>query len=116
MRWGYFWGYAARLNADTPNMESCLALTDAKIRALKPKGKAYKQADFDGLYLYVTVKGSKLWRFKYRHNGKEGLLSFGPYPDISLKDARKMRDDARALVANGLNPADVKRDEKAEAF
>lgn len=95
-------------------MEMCLALTDAKIRALKPRAKAYKQADFNGLYLYVTAKGSKLWRFKYRHKGKEGLLSFGPYPDISLKDARKMRDDARAQVANDLNPATVKRAEKAQ--
>jgi len=92
----------------------CLALTDAKIRALKPRAKAYKQADFDGLYLYVTVTGSKLWRFKYRHKGKEGLLSFGPYPDISLKDARNMRDEARVQVANGLNPATVKREEKAQ--
>ena len=91
-----------------------MALTDAKIRALKPKGKAYKQADFDGLYLYMTPKGSKLWRFKYRHNGKEGLLSFGPYPDISLKDARKLRDEARSQVAKGLNPAALKREKKAE--
>jgi len=80
-----------------------LALTDAKIRALKPKEKAYKVSDFGGLYINVTAKGSKLWRLKYRFNGKEGKLSFGAYPDISLKDK------ARSQLANGLNPSVVKR-------
>lgn len=63
-----------------------MALTDAKIRALRPTGKAYKVSDFGGLYINVTAKGARLWRLKYRHNGKEGKLSFGPYPEISLKE------------------------------
>ena len=84
-------------------------LTDAKIRALKPKDKAYKVSDFGGLYINVTAKGSKLWRLKYRFNGKEGKLSFGPYPDISLKEARSLKDQARSQLANGLNPSLVKR-------
>ena len=79
-----------------------MALTDAKIRALKPKAKAYKVSDFGGLYINVTTKGSKLWRLKYRFNGKEGKLSFGPYPDISLKDARDLREEARAQLAKGM--------------
>ena len=91
-----------------------MALTDAKIRALKPKDKAYKVSDFGGLYINVTAKGSKLWRFKYRFNGKEGKLSFGAYPDISLKEARALKDKARSQLANGLNPAVVKRQANEE--
>ena len=91
-----------------------MALTDAKIRALKPKAKAYKVSDFGGLYINVTSKGSKLWRLKYRFNGKEGKLSFGPYPDVSLKDARDLREEARAQLAKGLNPALAKREARAE--
>ena len=86
-----------------------MALTDAKIRALKPKAKAYKVSDFGGLYINVTSKGSKLWRLKYRFNGKEGKLSFGPYPDVSLKDARNLKDQARSMLANGINPAAAKQ-------
>jgi len=91
-----------------------LALTDAKIRALKPKAKAYKVSDFGGLYINVTSKGSKLWRLKYRFNGKEGKLSFGPYPDVYLKDARDLRQEARAQLAKGLDPSLAKREAKAE--
>ncbi len=94
--------------------ESVLALTDAKIRALKAKSKAYKVSDFGGLYLFVTSKGSKLWRLKYRHNGKEGKLSYGPYPEISLKDARDLRDEAKALLKKGHNPAQIKQQTKDE--
>jgi len=86
-----------------------LALTDAKIRALKPKEKAYKVSDFGGLYINVTAKGSKLWRLKYRFNGKEGKLSFGAYPDISLKEARALKDEARSQLASGFNPSVMKR-------
>lgn len=86
-----------------------MALTDAKIRALKAKNKAYKSSDFGGLYLYVTSKGSKLWRLKYRHNGKEGKLSFGPYPEVSLKDARDLREEAKVNLKKGLDPAQLKQ-------
>lgn len=71
-------------------------------------------SDFGGLYLSVTVKGSKLWRLKYRFNGKEGTLSFGPYPEVSLKDARDQRDNAKASLKKGFNPADLKRKAVAE--
>ena len=86
-----------------------MALTDAKIRALKPRDKTYKISDFGGLYLSVTSKGSKLWRQKYRFNGKEGTLSFGPYPEVSLKEARDQRDEAKANLKKGFNPSDLKR-------
>ena len=89
-------------------------LTDTKIRALKPKGKAYKVSDFGGLYINVTAKGSKLWRLKYRFNGKEGKLSFGPYPDVSLKDARSMKEAARTQLAKGINPSLAKQEAKQE--
>lgn len=91
-----------------------MTLTDAKIRTLQPKDKAYKVSDFGGLYLNVTPKGSKLWKLKYRFNGKEGKLSFGPYPDISLKEARALKDTARSHLANGVNPARAKQDGKVE--
>ena len=93
-----------------------MALTDAKIRALKPKSKAYKVSDFGGLYINVTGKGSKLWRLKYRHNGKEGKLSFGPYPDVSLKEARDLRGEAKAQLAKGINPSMQKQAKQAEAL
>lgn len=101
---------------EPPAGETVLALTDAKIRALKPKDKAYKVSDFGGLYINVTKKGSKLWRLKYRFQGKEGKLSFGPYPGISLKEARTRRDEAKSQLANGQNPAEVKREAQEEAL
>jgi len=90
---------------DTPNM----ALTDARIRNLKPKKKPYKTSDFDGLYILTNPNGSKLWRFKYRLSGKERLLTIGSYPATSLALARKVRDEAREQVARGNDPNDAKR-------
>ncbi|NIZ62310.1 integrase [Sedimentitalea sp. CY04] len=87
-------------------------LSDAKIRAIKSEGKPFKQADFDGLYLLVNPSGSKLWRFKYRLHGKEKLLALGKYPDITLADARKLRDDARGLVACGEDPSAHRKAQK----
>ncbi|KUP91132.1 putative prophage CPS-53 integrase [Tritonibacter horizontis] len=88
-------------------------LSDAKIRALKPKEKPYKQADFDGLFLLVNPGGSKLWRFKYRWMDKEKLLSFGKYPDLSLKQARDKRDAARKVLAEGKDPSFERKREQA---
>ncbi|GAA6158604.1 MULTISPECIES: integrase arm-type DNA-binding domain-containing protein [Ruegeria] len=88
-------------------------LSDARIRALKPREKPYKQADFDGLYLLVKPNGSKLWRFKYRWFQKEKLLALGKYPEVTLADARRKRDDARSLIANGEDPSSVRKDKKA---
>ena len=82
-----------------------MALTDVQIRNAKPGPKTYKLADSNGLFLQVTATSSKLWRMKFRHNGKEGLLSFGPYPLITLADAREKRDSARRQMRDGLNPA-----------
>ena len=88
-------------------------LTDLKIKNLKPKDKPYKVSDFDGLYVLVNPNGSRLWRVKYRLHGKEGLLSLGVYPAITLLQARQMRDEARAQVAVEIDPGEVKRERAA---
>ena len=74
-----------------------MPLTDTQIKALKPEAKARKHADEKGLFLLVTPSGGKLWRLKYRVDGKEKLLALGAYPEVSLKAARARRDDARRV-------------------
>lgn len=88
-----------------------MPLSDAACRNAKPKEKPYKLGDAGGLYLQVTPSGSRLWRMKYRHGGLEKTLSFGPYPEISLADAREKRDWARKLKAHGQDPSFVKKEE-----
>lgn len=61
-----------------------MALSDTKIRSAKPEDKAYKLTDGKGLFLLVHPNGSKYWRFRYRFSGKEKMLAFGVYPDVSL--------------------------------
>jgi integrase len=88
-------------------------LTDTAIKAASATDKARKLFDERGLYLLITPNDSRWWRFKYRHNGKEKLLSLGTYPDVSLKRAREKRDDARRLVADGIDPSEQRQQEKA---
>jgi integrase len=87
-------------------------LTEVALRALKSKTTPYKIFDERGLFVLVTPAGSKLWRFKYRVAGREKLLAFGNYPDVSLKEARGKRDEARKLKATGVDPAVKRRVEK----
>ncbi|MBL4768165.1 MAG: tyrosine-type recombinase/integrase [Rhodobacteraceae bacterium] len=89
-----------------------MPLSDIKIRNLKPKEKPYKIGDFEGLFVLIKVSGSKSWRFKYRVDGKEKLLVIGDYPAISLAQARKKRDSAKALLAQGLDPNEVKQEDR----
>ncbi len=89
-----------------------MPLSDIKIRSLKPRDKAYKVSDFEGLFVLVKPNGSKLWQFKYRLLGKERLLSIGAYPDVSLAQARKIKEDARALVTAGDDPSEAKQVEQ----
>lgn len=89
-----------------------MALTDARVRTAKPTEKQIKLYDTDGLFLIVSPAGGKWWRFKYRFGGKEKLLSFGTYPEKSLLDARQERDDARKLVAKGVDPSAAKKARK----
>ncbi|MEJ2520458.1 MAG: Arm DNA-binding domain-containing protein, partial [Desulfuromonadales bacterium] len=89
-----------------------IPLSDKYIRNAKPQVKAYKLSDFDGLFLLVNPSGSKLWRMKYRVHGKEKLLSVGKYPDVSLADARRMKEEARSALAAGRDPGAEKQERK----
>lgn len=95
-----------------------MPLTDTKVKNAKAGDRQTKLFDVDGLFLLVapTGKGTggKRWRFKYYFDGKEKLLAFGTYPEVSLAEARKRRDQARQLVANGIDPGDMKKRLKAE--
>jgi len=84
-------------------------LTDTAVRTAKPAVKPRKLADEKGLFLLVMPTGGKWWRLKYRFAGKEKLLALGVYPDVTLKDARERREDARKLLANGTDPGEVKQ-------
>ena len=88
-------------------------LTDTKVRTIKPAEKPKKLFDGGGLFLLVTPTGGKLWRLKYRFGGIEKLLVLGAYPQTSLADARQKRDQARALMLNGVDPRDIKKAQKA---
>ena len=84
-------------------------LTNTQIRNAKPGEKPIRLSDEKGLYLEVAPSGGKWWRFKYRFGGKEKRISLGVYPEISLADARKRRDDAREQVAKGVDPSEAKK-------
>ena len=92
-----------------------MALTDTAVRTVKPREKEFKMADSGGLYLLITPAGGKLWRLKFRIDGKERKLAIGRYPDISLADARKQRDEARSKMAAGGDPAREKQRHKVRA-
>lgn len=86
-----------------------MQLSEFKISKAKSRNKPYKLADGGGLFLLVKPNGSKLWQQKYRHLGKERLLSHGQYPDVTLAQARQKLHDARALLAEGDDPATQKK-------
>jgi len=81
-----------------------MPLTDIAIKKARPEAKAYKLADAGGLYLYVTPAGGKSWRWKYQIDGKENQMTFGLYPDVSLAEARELRDAARKQKNKGVDP------------
>ena len=87
-------------------------LTDIQVRTAKPQTKSYKLADGGGLHLLVSPSGGKLWRMDYRFNDKRKTLYLKSYPEITLADARKARDDARKLIANGVDPNELKKEQK----
>jgi integrase len=88
-------------------------LTDSAIRSLKPPQKACKLFDGGGLFLLVKPNGARLWRMKYRVDGREKLISFGQYPDVPLKSARERRDEARRLIAARVDPSAKRKAERA---
>lgn len=94
-----------------------MALKELQIRNLRPKAAIFQCTDDRGLYLEVHPNGSKLWRYKYRHAGKQKRLALGRYPEISLADARRRRDDAKKKLECGDDPLmDRKREKLVAAF
>ena len=90
-------------------------LTGTKVKALRPRGKLYRVTDDKGLCVEVPPTGARLWRFRYRYNGKARMLSLGAWPEVSLGQARKRRDEARALIADGIDPSAQRQADKRES-
>ncbi|GBC56642.1 mobile element protein [Stutzerimonas stutzeri] len=91
-----------------------MALTDVTVRQARATGKDYTLTDFDGLSLAVSASGGKSWHFRYYWVTKQKRMSLGTYPKVSLREARALRDEARALVAKGINPK-IDRKQKLQA-
>ncbi len=89
-------------------------LSDAKLRALKPRDRAYKGSDAEGLFIMVSPSGSKLWRCAYRFEGKQKLLALGKYPDVTLSDARDRMREAKKLLGKHVDPSQSRKAEKKE--
>lgn len=89
-------------------------LTDLKCREAVPREIPYRIADTGGLHLLVTPVGGKLWRWKYRFDGKQKQMAFGKYPDMSLTNARDYHFQARKLLANGIDPMALRKDVKEQ--
>ncbi|MBP9674889.1 MAG: DUF4102 domain-containing protein, partial [Bacteriovoracaceae bacterium] len=89
-----------------------MALTITSINSLKADKKTKKVFDGGGLYLEISPSGGKWWRFKYRFDGKEKRLSLGVFPEISLKDARNLRDEFRKMVAHNIDPSENRKAQK----
>src|SRR6185437_9986774 len=98
----------------TSSRDTAMALTDAKLRSIKPRTKDFKIADGGGLHLLIKTTGGKLWRLAYRFNGKQKTLALGVYPMISLLDARRARDSAKRQLAEGLDPSQEKKARKRQ--
>lgn len=92
-----------------------MKLTVTAVKNAKPSTKTRRLFDGGGLYLEVTPKGGKWRRLKYRFNSKEKRISLGVYPEISLKVARERRDEAKRLLANGIDPSEHRKALKAQA-
>ncbi len=90
-------------------------LTDAQVRKIKPAEKKIKYPDEKSMYLEVTPSGGMHWRMKFRLNGKENIFSIGTYPETTLAQARRIRDEARLQIKDGVNPNEVKKQKKLQA-
>ena len=97
-----------------PNTEKIM-LDDHIIQGLKAADKPKKYADGGGLFLFIPTSGKKLWRLAYRFERKAKLLSFGEYPQVSLRAARQRRDEAKALLRDGVDPAKHRKAARASA-
>jgi hypothetical protein len=92
-----------------------MSLTDTAVRLAKPRDRAYRLADARGLCLLIQPTGSKWWRFRYRFQGAEKMLSLGTYPNVSLSQARDRRDEARKTLEDGNDPS-AERKETSTGF
>lgn len=90
-------------------------LTHTAVEAAKPKDKAYKLSDGNGLYLLIETGGSKLWRFRYQFDRKEKMLSLGSFPAVTIAQARMKRDEAKAVLASGVDPARKREQDRITA-
>lgn len=89
-----------------------MPLTDVKVRSAKPKDKAYKLTDGEGMHLMVHPNGSKYWRLQYCFDGKQKTLALGVYPEITLSEARQRRDEAKRQITTGTDPSEQKKVDK----
>ena len=92
-----------------------MKLTDTFVKRKQGNGKVQKHSDGGGLFLYITPTGSKSWRLAYRYLGKQKLLVIGPYPAISLKEARERREEAKKLLVDNVDPSTAKQEARREA-
>lgn len=91
-----------------------MALKELEVKYATKRQRPYKLSDGEGLHLLVQPSGSKLWRLKYRFEGKEKLLSFGKYPVVTLAIAREKRNEAKVLLDQGKDPAEIKQQKKKQ--
>ncbi|MBN3862179.1 integrase arm-type DNA-binding domain-containing protein [Pseudomonas frederiksbergensis] len=93
-----------------------MPLTDTAVRHAKNLGRNYSLKDMDGLYLFVSSTGAKSWHFRFTWLGKPARISLGMYPQLSLKDTRFARDNARTQVAKGIDPRAAQRQDRLAAL
>jgi hypothetical protein len=89
-----------------------MPLTDLEVRRAAPREKTYRIYDGRGMYLEIAPAGGKYWRLKYRFNAREKRLALGVYPDVTLAHARRKRDEARAMLADAIDPSQAKREKR----
>ncbi|WP_232217453.1 Arm DNA-binding domain-containing protein [Xenorhabdus cabanillasii] len=90
--------------------------TDVVIKKSKPEAKSYTLFDENGLWLLVEPNGSRGWRFRYRFEGKQKMISLGTYPEVSLAEARRRTAEYRSMVADGINPSEDRKRQKRESI
>lgn len=82
-------------------------LTDTKVKNLRPQAKGFKTADGGGLYVFTNTKGTKSFRYDFKHNDKYATITFGQYPNLSLAEARRLHEEAKSMVSQGVDPREV---------
>ncbi len=112
---GIFDGIVRLFSLHCASPDTVMLLTDTRIRLTKRKDKAYKLSDGGGMYLLITPDGARYWRLDYRFAGKRRTLALGVYPTVTLASARMRREDARRLLAEGIDPNVVKKEIKLDA-